>query len=184
MKAINPRLAHEYGKGWVLSFELDSEAVPQAKAMFDGFPKGYFDLRIEKWSERRSIQANAYFHVLCNLIAKETKASMDDVKKMLVGQYGTLARGKDGKLAGAILPPNTDPTEFYPYCKWYGKTENGFDQYLFFKRTHTLTKDEMQRLISGTVDEAKALGIETLTPAELERMMNRWKNVTYAEDKE
>ena len=96
---------------------------------------------------------------------------MDDVKKMLVSQYGTLARGKDGKLAGVILPPNTDPEQFYPYFKWYGKDSRGFDQYFFFKRTHELSKEEMNRLIQGTMDEAKALNIETLPPDELERML-------------
>jgi hypothetical protein len=33
----------------------------------------------------------------------------------------------------------------------------------------------MNRLIEGTVDEAKNLGIETMTPDELARMMNRYK---------
>lgn len=174
MKAINPRLSHEYGKGWVLSFEIDAESVPQAKSMFDGFSQGYFDLKIEKWSEKRTLQANAYFHVLCNLIAKETKSSMDDAKKQLVFQYGTLARGNDGKLAGAILPPSVNPDDFYPYCRWYGKEDNGFDMYLFYKRTHELNKEEMSRLITGAQDEAQALGIETIPPAELERMLNRW----------
>lgn len=174
MKGLNPRLSHEYGKGWVFSVEVDAESVPQAKTICDGFPEGYFNIEVTKWSEKRSLQANAYFHVLCNLIAKETKSSMEETKKQLVFQYGTLARGKDGKLAGAILPPNTNPEDFYPYCKWYGKADNGFDMYLFFKRTHELNKEEMSRLITGTQDEAKALGIETMPPAELERMLNRW----------
>jgi hypothetical protein len=47
--------------------------------------------------------------------------------------------------------------------------------YIFFKRTSDLNKDEMNRLIEGTVDEAKNLGIETMTPDELARMMNRYK---------
>ena len=38
-----------------------------------------------------------------------------------------------------------------------------------------LTKDEMNRLIQGTVDEASNLGIEVLTPQELAAMMNRYK---------
>lgn len=174
MKASNLRLTFEYGRGWLFTAELDQESVAEAKAKLDGFQKGYFDIQVTKWSEKRSLQANAYFHVLCNLIAKETKSSMEDAKKQLVLQYGTLARGKDGKFAGAILPPNTNPEDFYPYCKWYGKDDNGFDMYLFFKQTHKLNKEEMSRLITGTQDEAKALGIETMPPAELERMLNRW----------
>lgn len=175
MKALNPRLTHEYGRGWVLCFEVDGESTGLAKMAVDKFKDGYVDLTIEKWSDKRSLQANAYFHVLCNKIAEATKSSMDDVKKMLVTRYGTLARGSDGKLAGVILPPNTNPDDFYPYYKWYEADERGFNKYLFFKQTHTLTKDEMSRLIEGTVDEAKALKIETLPPDEIARMMNRYK---------
>ena len=44
----------------------------------------------------------------------------------------------------------------------------------FLRGSHTYNTAEMARLIDGTVDEAKALGIETLTPAELERMKSTW----------
>lgn len=176
MKALKIRLNHEYGHGWVLSFDLDPESTGLAKMAYDKLKDSVIDLTIDKWSDKRSLQANAYFHVLCNKIAASTKSSMDDVKKMLVQQYGTLARGSDGKLAGAILPPNTNVDDFYPYYKWYETDERGFNKYLFFKQTHTLTKDEMNRLIQGTVDEAKALKIETLTPQEISQMMNRWRN--------
>lgn len=184
MKCLNPRLTHEYGKGWVISFEVDSESVGQAKQICDGFPTGYFEISVEKWSEKRSLQANAYFHVLCNKISAVTGSSMDETKKMLVSQYGTLARGSDGKYLAAKLPKNTDIDKIYPYAKHIGEDENGLDMYLFFKRTSELTKDEMNRLIQGTVDEAKALNIETMTPDEIERMMNLWnrKNATSVEE--
>lgn len=180
MKGSELHMMHEYGKGWQFVVHVSEEAVGLAKMLCDKFKDGFVDIQVEKWSDKRSLQANAYFHVLCNKIAEATKSSMDDVKKMLVTQYGTLARGTDGKLAGAILPPNTNAEDFYPYVKWYGKTVEGFDQYLFFKQTHTLTKDEMNRLIQGTVDEAKALNIEVLTPAEIERMVGKWQGATSA----
>ena len=47
-----------------------------------------------------------------------------------------------------------------------------FNCYLVFKETHTLDSAEMARLIDGTVQEAQSLGIETLTPAELEILKN------------
>ena len=105
---------------------------------------------------------------------------MDETKKMLVSQYGTLARGSDGKYLAAKLPKNTDIDKIYPYAKHIGEGEDGLDMYLFFKRTSELTKDEMNRLIQGTVDEAKALKIETLTPAEIERMVGKWQGATSA----
>lgn len=175
MKALKIRLNHEYGHGWVLSFDLDPESTGLAKMAYDKLKDSVIDLTIDKWSEKRSLQANAYFHVLANLIAKETKSSMDDVKRMLVLQYGTPARGKDGKYAAVKVPKNTKIEDFYPYYKHIGTDNNGLDMYIFFKRTSELNKDEMSRLIDGTVDEAKALNIETLTPDELAKMMNRYK---------
>lgn len=175
MKAMNPRLTPEYGKGWVFSVELDGEAVGQAKTIVDGYPTGYFDIQVEKWSEKRSLQANAYFHVLCADIAKATKSSLDDVKKMLVLRYGTPARGKDTKYAAVKVPRNTDIEQFYPYARHIGQDENGLDMYILFKQTHTLNREEMSHLIDGTVYEAQALNIETLPPDELARMMNRYK---------
>lgn len=174
MKCSNPRLTHEYGRGWVLCFDVDSESTGLAKLAVDKHKDGYVDLTVDKWSDKRSLQANAYFHVLVNAIAKETKSSEDDVKKMLVLQYGTYARGKDGKCAGVKVPKNTDIDQFYPYYRYIGDDENGLAMYLFYKRTRDLNKEEMSRLIEGTVSEAKALNIETLTPDELARMMNRY----------
>lgn len=174
MKALNPRLTHEYGRGWVLCFDVDSESTGLAKMVVDKYKDGYVDLSVDKWSDKRSLQANAYFHVLVNSIAKETKSSEDDVKKMLVRQYGTYARGKDGKYAAVKVPKNTDIEQFYPYYRFIGEDENGLDMYLFYKRTRDLNKEEMSRLIEGTVSEAQALKIETMTPDELARMMNRY----------
>lgn len=175
MKALNPRLTHEYGRGWVLCLDVDSESTGLAKMAVDKFKDGYVELTVDKWSDKRSLQANAYFHVLCADIAKATKSSLDDVKKMLVLRYGTPARGKDTKYAAVKVPRNTDIDQFYPYARHIGQDENGMDMYILFKQTHTLNREEMSHLIDGTVYEAQALNIETLPPDELARMMNRYK---------
>ncbi len=175
MKALKIRLNHEYGHGWVLSFDLDPESTGLAKMAYDKLKDAVIDLTIDKWSDKRSLQANAYFHVLANEIAKATKSSMDDVKKLLVLNYGTPARGSDGKYAAVKVPKNTELDKFYKYYRHIGTDENGLDMYILYKRTSDLNKDEMNRLIEGTVDEAKSLGIETMTPDELARMMNRYK---------
>ena len=40
--------------------------------------------------------------------------------------------------------------------------------------SHTFDSAEMSRLITATVDEAKELGIETMTPDEIARMNALW----------
>ena len=48
------------------------------------------DVEIKKHREKRSLSANAYFHVLCNKISAETGESEDAVKRRLVVSYGAL----------------------------------------------------------------------------------------------
>lgn len=133
------------------------------------------DIRIEikEWRDPRSKNANAYFHVLVNKIAEAQRLGNDEVKKMMVLEYGTLATDETGSVLGAMVPENTNIEEFYPYAKWYKSMEvkdREYDCYLFYKQTHTLDSKEMARLIDGTIYVAKGLGIETMTPDQLARL--------------
>ena len=123
----------------------------------------------------RSLSANSYFHVLAQKIANAQGSSMDEIKKHLVLQYGTIARDENGKYMGAQIPKGQNIESFYPYCKYIGETAK-FDQVLFMKQTHTLTSSEMSKLIDGTVSECKELGIETLPPEDLKAILGRWGN--------
>ena len=138
------------------------------------------DIRIDisKWREKRSLDANAYFHVLVNKIAQRLNLSDSEVKRNLVLDYGALARDSDGGIIGAMLPESADIRIFYPYAKAYKEIEqNGktYVCYMFYKRTRTLDTKEMSRLIDGTVNEAKSLGIETETPEKLARIKEEWE---------
>jgi hypothetical protein len=55
--------------------------------------------------------------------------------------------------------------------------ENGINVYFYrvYRGSHTYNSIEMNKLITGTVEECKAQGIETLTPIELQRMNEEWK---------
>jgi len=130
-----------------------------------------------KYRNKRSLDANAYFHVLVNKLARKMKVGDDEMKKRLNLDYGTVARNVDGTKVGVEVPKGTDIDKFYPYAKWYGERQVGdlmFDKYLFYKPTHELDTKEMSDLIDGVVEECKQVGIETLPPAELESMMKGW----------
>lgn len=47
--------------------------------------------------------------------------------------------------------------------------------YRLMRGSHTYDSREMSELIKGTIQEAEDLGIETLTPRELEQMLGKWK---------
>ena len=119
------------------------------------------DVEIKKHREKRSLSANAYFHVLCNKISAETGESEDAVKRRLVVSYGALARDKDGKPVGLKLPPTVDPSDFYPYVRLYEtRQENGKDYscYFVYKESHKMDSKEFAHLVDGAIEEAKELG--------------------------
>ena len=118
------------------------------------------DVEIKKHREKRSLSANAYFHVLCNKISAETGESEDAVKRRLVVSYGALARDKDGKPVGLKLPPTADPSDFYPYVRLYEtRKENGKDYscYFVYKESHKMDSKEFARLVDGAIEEATAV---------------------------
>jgi hypothetical protein len=135
-------------------------------------------IKVGKFKKKRSLDANAYFHLLVNKIAAELSMSDDEAKRMLVKRYGTLARDEDGNLIGAMLPAGVDVDKFYPYTRDY-KTEwrdgKEYTCYLFYERTRDLDTTQMSHLIQGTVDEAKCLGIEVKPEAEINSLLNQWR---------
>lgn len=162
-------------KGRIIDFSVGFNRKQRVTLELDGdFADGYeamknFDLeiRIAKWREKRSNNANAYFHLLVNEIAMVTGDSDDAVKRRLVVDYGALARDINGNVVGFKLPAGVDVDSIYPYTKWFksviedGKT---FDCYLVYKHSSDMDTKEMSRLIDGTVREAKELNIDTDTP--------------------
>lgn len=128
---------------------------------------------IKPFHKKRSLDANAYFHVLVDKIAKAVNKSAEDVKVQINLDYGTIASDDKGLKAGFKALKEVPISKFFKYAKPIGEcTENGkiFVKYLIYKETHTLDSSEMAILIDGTIQEAKQLGIETLTPIELENL--------------
>lgn len=132
-----------------------------------------FVCEIKPYHKKRSLDANAYFHVLVDKIAKVLRRSAEDVKMQLNLDYGTIATDEHGLKAGFKALKEIPITKYFKYAKPIGECEeNGkmFTKYLIYKETHTLDCVEMGFLIDGTIQEAKQLGIETLTPVELENL--------------
>lgn len=133
-------------------------------------PEKVLDLQVKEHREKRSLDANAYFHVLLSKIAEKTNVGLEDVKKRIVEDYGTVA-------FVARIPADADLETIYKYSKLIGAskgTKTPCNDWYIFKPTHELNTKEMARLIDGVIQEAKQLDIETKTPKELAEMMSLW----------
>ncbi|MCQ2113322.1 MAG: hypothetical protein MJY95_08295 [Bacteroidaceae bacterium] len=134
---------------------------------YDRYIGKTLNVRFSEWKEARSNNQNAFFHSLVNEIAGCRGLTEDDVKRQLVVDYGTLARDSDGNIIGFKLPVSADVSTIYPYTSFYKEIEeNGkrFNCFLVYKHTSEMDSAEFSRLLSGTIDEAKELGIDTDTP--------------------
>jgi len=118
--------------------------------------------------KKRSLDANAYHWLLCGKIAKALNTSSDEVHYEMMLRYGSPLTDEADMPVVAALPGSVDIRK----TEIYGKLISCGDlnHYLLIKPSRFYDSKEMAELIAGTIDEAKELGIETLTPMELQQM--------------
>ena len=133
------------------------------------------DIKAEKHRNKRSLNANSYFHVLCGKIADAVGSSKDEVHNLMLARYGQYLRDKDGNIVFLLMPETIEyEKESEIHLKPTGKYEerNGM-RYAWFaqmKPSHEYNTKEMALLIDGIVSEAKELEIEVLSPEKIKRM--------------
>lgn len=168
MKLSKPRIEYVYGEGRRISFLLHADSVKEAERLVDSTGDKMLEGVIKVFREKRSLTANAYFHVLVTKIAAALNTDIQSVKKRMVCSYGAVA-DKDNVPITVTVPKGVDIGLYFDYAAWiYGDSEG--DTYIIYKPTHLLNTREFSRLVDATVEEAKSLGIETLPKAELERL--------------
>lgn len=134
------------------------------------------DVEIKRHREKRSLDANAYYWLLVGKIGKITGDSKNRIHNIMLDRYGELDRMQGGSLIPFCIRDDIDHLEFpYPHLKPTQKTLSKGDKlyrwYYQIKGSSEYNTAEMSHLIDGIVSECKEMGIETLPPEELERMM-------------
>ena len=139
--------------------------------------KQYDKLKIKavRYTQKRSLDANAYFHVLVGKIADSLTISKARAKNVLICKYGQPQLLPDGNI---MVYKTNAPEEFMweqeaIHCIPV-KYDGNATFYKVYRGSHTYDTKEMSILIDGTVADAKELGIETMTPAELAEIKARW----------
>lgn len=135
---------------------------------------------LKEYHEKRSLDANAYFHLLVGKLADKLSISKIRCKNLMIGRYGQIDFIDDQPVMIKTQIPVSDMLEQENlHCvSCGGKTEeNGLQTYFYrvYRGSHTYNTEEMSILIDGVVQEAKEQGIETATPDEIERLKSLWK---------
>lgn len=125
---------------------------------------------IKEHKLRRSLNANAYAWALIGKIADVLRTSKDEVYLTMLRRYG------QSHMVSVVS--SIDVSRFFKYYEEAGHSHlqgKDFTHYRVFIGSSEYDSREMAILIDGIADEAKGLGIETLTPDEIERLKAAWR---------
>jgi hypothetical protein len=126
---------------------------------------------IKKYREKRSMSQNAYAWVLITKIAQCINPPMnkEEVYAEMLKRYG------QGGIISVQKDKASDVMRAFDYYVQKGEGEVNGKQFLHmmvYVGSSQYDTKEMSTFISGIVEEAKDLGIETLTPDEIARLRN------------
>lgn len=126
-------------------------------------------IKIDKYREKRSLNANNYAWKLLTEIGNVMRMSKEDVYFIMLKRYG------QSEMISVLS--HIPITQYVKYCEEAGETTlNGkqFTHYKVYKGSSEFDKKEMSIFIDGIVQEAQDLGIDTTTPDEIARLKSLW----------
>lgn len=140
-------------------------------------------LALKQWHRKRSLNANNYFYVLVGKLADRLNVSKSFVHNLMLRKYGQI-QTIDERPVYVVIPETLetqakvdedDYTHLLPTDEVkIGKDGKAYRTYLMLKGSHELNSKEMGILIDGLVADCKDVGIETMTPAEIEQLKEKW----------
>ena len=134
-------------------------------------------IKVTRATNPRSLDANAYFHVLCDKLRQKLGLSMAHMKNILITSYGQIEYISEGQ---ALIYKTNAPVEYIQeleeaHMKFMKVGDDGAFWYKVYRGSHTYDSHEMHILLEGTIREAQDQGIETKTPDEIKRLEELWK---------
>lgn len=156
-----------------VTFQIDTEPIDEINEL--GRTSDVLDIIAKKHKKKRSLDANAYCWVLLTKIAnhKDIRSSKEEVYEDMLQKYGYLDQDEDGYIV-ITIKKGIDVKRLGGHWKFY-KSNGKFDSYLALKGSSEYTTAQMAGFIDSIVYECKLLGIETMTPDEIKRMVEAWK---------
>lgn len=169
MKARAVNKAYSYSGVPTVTFEVADKDFLN-NDMLDGRD---IDLSVKALRKKRSLSANAYMWTLINEIASVLRVSNDEIYHQALCKYGTF-RKDDGVTEVVTIRADIALSGWlYTHTKPL-KTAmlNGkaYTHYAVIKGSSEYDTREMSALLDGIIDDCKSLGIEVMTPEEIQRL--------------
>lgn len=142
----------------------------KAKNLFNELRKvEKLSIKIDKYKEKRSLNANNYAWKLLTEIGNVLRANKEEVYLTMLKRYG------QSEIISVLA--HIPIHEYVKYCEEADEsTLNGklFKHYRVYKGSSEYDTREMSIFLDGVVSEAQELGIPTETPDQIAKMKGLW----------
>ena len=143
--------------------------------LYDELHEVDVDVTVKKHRERRSLDANAYTWVLLDKLAEATATPKSEVYRREVRDIGgnteiVCVREK----AVQKLCDGWNKNGIGWQTEVMDSKIDGCKNVVLYYGSSTFDTKQMSRLIDNIVQDCKALGIETLTPQQLDALKEEW----------
>lgn len=136
-----------------------------------------YEVEIKESRKKRSLDANAYFWVLCDKLAEEIRIPKEEIYRQAIRNIG-------GNNQVVCVPTAAVDKLRQGWSHnglgWISEvTESklpGCTNVILYYGSSTYDSKQMARLIDNIIQDCKAVGIETATPAEIDAMKARWED--------
>ncbi len=154
-----------------VTFQIDTKPLDD---LYSLYKMDSLDITAKKHRRKRSLDANAYAWVLMQKIAEKTHTDKWSVYLECLKSYSRA-------FTHIIVKPEAvdKVKEMYRECVDLGEISvNGMSghQLQVYFGSSTFDSEEMSVFIEGIVQECSDLKIDTIPPAELERMVSMWQS--------
>lgn len=153
-----------------LVIELDDDF----RQDFAGLKEHDVSIEVKRWRKKRSLDANAYAWVLIDKIAQATGVPKTEVYRQAIREIGGVS--------DIVAVPDNAVDKFREGWSKQGigwqteilDSKPGYKRIVVYYGSSTYDTQQMAALIDSLVQDAQALGIETLPPHEIARLNSLW----------
>lgn len=134
-------------------------------------------VRLSKYHEKRSCNANAYFWTLCGELADVLNKSKNEIYQEYIRNFGIYKTVEvDEKAVDTIIHVWSQYGTGWIAEKLDKGNRDGFMLVNLYYGSSCYNTRQMSRLIDNIVIDCKEQGIETLKPDELDEIKRMWSN--------
>lgn len=162
-------LALDFGtRKATLTLSINEEHA--AKSLYDDLHEAEkLSIKIDRYREKRSLNANNYAWKLLTEIGNVLRASKEEIYLLMLKRYG------QSEMFSVLAD-----IQIEKYVKYYEEAGEGtvkgklFKHYKVYKGSSEFDTREMSIFLDGVVNEAKELGIPTETPDQIAKLKSLW----------